>query len=90
MAREREESTGVAGVSLRIVHNLPFSKSVDDAAGLKPGRVHTAERAIPIYLWSGPRVGTTGQPWKLDVEAGMSGKDEVDVEGKQRGNCDNG
>jgi hypothetical protein len=36
MAGEGEESTGVAGVSLRIVHNLSFSKSVDDAAGLKP------------------------------------------------------
>ena len=34
-------------------------------------------------------VRTTGQPRELDVEAGVSGKDEVDVESKQRGNRDN-
>lgn len=88
MAGEGEETARVAGVSLGIVHYLTFSAiSLRCCCCTGDRGERTAERVVPIYLWPGPGVGTTGTPWELDVEAGVRGACEVDAEGKQEDDC---
>lgn len=71
-----------------VMHYLPFCVSAYGTTRPETEE-HTAERVVPIYLWAGLGVWTAGHPWELDVEAGMRGGCEVDVdaEGKQEGDC---
>lgn len=78
---------------MRIVDYLPFSVLASAAVRLGDveERGHTTKRIVPIYPWPGLGVWTAGHPGELDMEAGVRGGCEVDVdadaEGKQKGDC---
>jgi hypothetical protein len=94
VAAEREKAARVSRVLLRVMHYLPFSVSASVAA--RPGDIeereeHTTKWIVPIHLWPGLGVWTAGHPGELDMESGVRGGCEVDVdaegEGEQNGDC---
>ena len=88
MAGEGEQTAGVAGVPLGVVHYFPLSLSAYAAGAERRGQGEcTAERVVAIHHWPGLGVRTAGRPWELDMEAGVRGECEVGAEGKQQGDC---